>query len=47
MKPRAVIWDLDGTLSDDWLWYFDAVEQDPPIALVLPIAFPGTCIHLP
>ena len=48
MKPKAVIWDLDGTLSDDrarahfveaeagrepdWHSYFDAVEQDPPIA---------------
>ncbi len=47
-KPRAVIWDLDGTLSDDrarahfveveqgrardWHSYFDAIDQDPPIA---------------
>jgi len=48
MKPRAVIWDLDGTLADDrarahyveveagkkrdWKSYFDAIEEDPPIA---------------
>lgn len=48
MNPRAVIWDLDGTLSDDrarahyveveagkrrdWKSYFDAIEEDPPIA---------------
>jgi phosphoglycolate phosphatase-like HAD superfamily hydrolase len=47
-KPRAVVWDLDGTLSDDrarahfveveqgkqrdWESYFDAIDQDPPIA---------------
>lgn len=47
-KPKAVIWDLDGTLSDDrarahfveveaghkrdWESYFDAIEEDPPIA---------------
>ena len=47
-KPRAVIWDLDGTLADDrarahfveveagrardWQSYFDAIDQDPPIA---------------
>ncbi len=47
-KPRAVIWDLDGTLSDDrarahfveveagrsrdWRSYFDAIDEDPPIA---------------
>jgi beta-phosphoglucomutase-like phosphatase (HAD superfamily) len=47
-RPRAVIWDLDGTLSDDrarahfveveegrardWHSYFDAIDQDPPIA---------------
>lgn len=47
-KPKAVIWDLDGTLSDDrarahyvevqagrqrdWESYFDAMDQDPPIA---------------
>jgi len=46
--PRAVIWDLDGTLSDDrarahfvevekgrrrdWNSYFDAIDEDPPIA---------------
>ena len=46
--PRAVIWDLDGTLADDrarahfveveqgrdrdWKSYFDAIEDDPPIA---------------
>ena len=48
MKPRAVVWDLDGTLSDDrarahfveeeggrardWHSYFDAIDQDSPIA---------------
>lgn len=47
-RPRAMIWDLDGTLSDDkarahfveveqgrardWKSYFDAIDQDPPIA---------------
>ena len=47
-RPRAVIWDLDGTLSDDrarahfveveagrardWESYFDAIDQDAPIA---------------
>lgn len=47
-KPKAVIWDLDGTLSDDrarahfvevekghkrdWDSYFDAVDEDAPIA---------------
>lgn len=47
-KPKAVIWDLDGTLCDDrarahfveveagkerdWESYFDAIEEDPPIA---------------
>jgi beta-phosphoglucomutase-like phosphatase (HAD superfamily) len=47
-KPRAMIWDLDGTLSDDrarahyveveegrkrnWRGYFDAIDEDPPIA---------------
>lgn len=47
-KPRAVLWDLDGTLCDDrarahyveveqgrerdWNSYFDAIEDDPPIA---------------
>jgi beta-phosphoglucomutase-like phosphatase (HAD superfamily) len=47
-KPKAVVWDLDGTLSDDrarahfveveagrardWRSYFDALDQDPPIA---------------
>jgi beta-phosphoglucomutase-like phosphatase (HAD superfamily) len=46
--PKAVIWDLDGTLADDrarahfveveggrqrdWDSYFDAVEEDAPIA---------------
>jgi phosphoglycolate phosphatase-like HAD superfamily hydrolase len=46
--PRAVVWDLDGTLADDrarahfveveqgrkrdWKSYFDAIEEDPPIA---------------
>jgi phosphoglycolate phosphatase-like HAD superfamily hydrolase len=48
MKPRAVVWDLDGTLADDrarahfveveqgrerdWRSYFDAMDQDAPIA---------------
>lgn len=47
-KPKAVVWDLDGTLSDDrarahfveveagrardWESYFDAIDQDAPIA---------------
>lgn len=47
-KPKGVVWDLDGTLSDDrarahfveveqgrkrdWESYFDAIEEDPPIA---------------
>jgi phosphoglycolate phosphatase-like HAD superfamily hydrolase len=47
-KPRAAIWDLDGTLADDrarahfveveagrardWASYFDAIDEDPPIA---------------
>jgi len=47
-RPRAVIWDLDGTLADDrarahfveveqgrqrdWVSYFDAMEEDAPIA---------------
>lgn len=47
-NPKAVVWDLDGTLSDDrarahfveveegrkrdWESYFDAIEEDPPIA---------------
>ena len=47
-KPKAVVWDLDGTLSDDrarahfveveqgkkrdWKSYFDAIDEDPPIA---------------
>jgi hypothetical protein len=46
--PRAVVWDLDGTLADDrarahfveveqgrkrdWQSYFDAIDEDPPIA---------------
>jgi beta-phosphoglucomutase-like phosphatase (HAD superfamily) len=53
MKLRAVIWDLDGTLSDDrarahfvevekgnerdWKSYFDAIEDDPPIAASIAI----------
>lgn len=53
MQPRAVIWDLDGTLSDDrarahfveveagrtrdWKSYFDAIEEDPPIAASIAI----------
>lgn len=48
VKPKAVVWDLDGTLSDDrarahyvdvergrkrdWHSYFDAIDEDPPIA---------------
>lgn len=52
-KPRAVIWDLDGTLADDrarahyveveegkkrdWKSYFDAIEDDPPIAASIAI----------
>lgn len=52
-RPRAVIWDLDGTLSDDrarahfveveqgrernWDSYFDAVDQDAPIAASMAI----------
>jgi beta-phosphoglucomutase-like phosphatase (HAD superfamily) len=51
--PRAAIWDLDGTLSDDrarahfveveagrkrdWKSYFDAIEEDPPIAASIAI----------
>ena len=52
-KPRAVVWDLDGTLADDrarahfvevergrerdWHSYFDAIDQDPPIAASMEI----------
>ena len=52
-RPQAVIWDLDGTLSDDrarahfvevetgrkrdWKSYFDAIEEDPPIAASIAI----------
>lgn len=52
-RPQAVIWDLDGTLSDDrarahfveveagrkrdWDSYFDAIEEDPPIAASIAI----------
>src|SRR5688500_6701478 len=52
-RLRAVIWDLDGTLSDDrarahfveveagrardWRSYFDAIDQDPPIAASMEI----------
>jgi beta-phosphoglucomutase-like phosphatase (HAD superfamily) len=52
-KPRAVIFDLDGTLSDDrarahfveveqgrardWKSYFDAVDQDAPIAATIEV----------
>lgn len=52
-KPKAVIWDLDGTLADDrarahyveveegkkrdWNSYFDAIEEDPPIAASMEI----------
>jgi phosphoglycolate phosphatase-like HAD superfamily hydrolase len=53
MKHKAVIWDLDGTLSDDrarahfveveegrkrdWTSYFDAIDEDPPIAASIEI----------
>jgi beta-phosphoglucomutase-like phosphatase (HAD superfamily) len=52
-KPKAVVWDLDGTLADDqarahfveveagtardWKSYFDAIDQDPPIAASMEI----------
>lgn len=52
-NPKAVIWDLDGTLSDDrarahyveveegrkrdWRSYFDAIDEDPPIAASMEI----------
>ncbi len=52
-KPKAVVWDLDGTLSDDrarahfveveqgrkrdWRSYFDAIDEDPPIAASMEI----------
>lgn len=52
-KPKAVVWDLDGTLADDrarahfveveqgqkrdWNSYFDAIEEDPPIAASIEI----------
>lgn len=52
-RARAVIWDLDGTLSDDrarahfvevekgrkrdWKSYFDAIEEDAPIAASIAI----------
>jgi len=52
-KPKAAVWDLDGTLSDDrarahfveveagrardWESYFDAIDQDPPIAASMEI----------
>ena len=52
-KPRAVVWDLDGTLADDrarahfvevergrerdWKSYFDAIDEDPPIAASMEI----------
>lgn len=52
-KPKAVIWDLDGTLSNDharahfveveqgrkrdWKSYFDAIDEDPPIAASMEI----------
>jgi phosphoglycolate phosphatase-like HAD superfamily hydrolase len=52
-RPRAVVWDLDGTLSDDrarahfveveagrardWESYFDAIDEDPPIAASLEV----------
>jgi hypothetical protein len=52
-KPKAVIWDLDGTLSDDrarahyveveqgrkrdWHSYFDAMDEDQPIAASIEI----------
>jgi predicted secreted acid phosphatase len=53
VKPRAVVWDLDGTLADDrarahfvevergrerdWHSYFDAIDEDPPIAASMEI----------
>ncbi len=52
-RPRAAIWDLDGTLADDrarahhvevprgrqrdWASYFDAIDQDAPIAASMEI----------
>lgn len=52
-KPKAVVWDLDGTLADDrarahfveveqgrkrdWRSYFDAIDEDPPIAASMEI----------
>lgn len=52
-RPKAVVWDLDGTLSDDrarahfveveegrkrdWRSYFDAIDEDPPIAASIEI----------
>lgn len=52
-RPRAAVWDLDGTLSDDrarahfveveegrkrdWKSYFDAIDEDPPIAASIEI----------
>jgi beta-phosphoglucomutase-like phosphatase (HAD superfamily) len=52
-KTKAVVWDLDGTLSDDkarahfveveqgrsrdWKSYFDAIDEDPPIAASMEI----------
>lgn len=52
-KPKAVIWDLDGTLANDharahyveveegrerdWNSYFDAVDEDAPIAASIEI----------
>jgi beta-phosphoglucomutase-like phosphatase (HAD superfamily) len=52
-KSKAMIWDLDGTLSDDrarahyveveqgrqrnWRGYFDAIDEDPPIAASMEI----------
>jgi phosphoglycolate phosphatase-like HAD superfamily hydrolase len=52
-KPKAVVWDLDGTLADDrarahfveveqgrkrdWRSYFDAIDEDPPIAASIEI----------
>src|SRR5690554_5888799 len=53
VKHKAVVWDLDGTLSDDrarahfvevergrkrdWKSYFDAIEEDAPIAASMEI----------
>ncbi|HET8654126.1 MAG TPA: HAD family acid phosphatase [Longimicrobiaceae bacterium] len=63
-KPKAAIWDLDGTLSDDrarahfvevesgrerdWESYFDAIDQDAPIAASIEVlhALRGNGVHI-